>query len=282
MTLGARTTAWIISILGICTAAPSASAGPKDFVVYISRLGGDTETAKPYVAKFAAHLEKAMGWPKGSCTGAFFADKADALAYIKKTQPGFALLDPPLYFELRAADRLVPIAQLDGKELASARMHLVVLHPAWKSLGDVKGKKLWTTLADSPVYLSKVIFEGKADATKYFAVKRIGHALKGVRALLRGQTEITLIDDDQLSAAKTMQGGDKLRSIYTSPPLPPLPVVVFGGVFKGAEQKKLTSVLVKVCTTPEGSAICKEMRLTKIAPVQKDRFKKAQDLYERP
>jgi len=250
-----------------------AKAGPHDFVVYISRLGGDTETAKPYIAKFAAHLEKAMGWPKGSCKGAFFADRKEALAQIKAASPGFALLDPPLYFELRKAESLEPIAQLEGAEIVSARMHLAVKDPALKSLGALKGKKLWTTLAESPSYLSKVVFDGKLDASKHFAIKRVGHALKAIRAVLRGQADAALIDDDQLAAAKKMQGGNTLQVAYSSPALPPLPVVVFGKVLKPAEAKKLAKVLTTICTSKEGAPICKEMRLTKISPVKLELFK---------
>jgi ABC-type phosphate/phosphonate transport system substrate-binding protein len=255
-------------------------AGPQDFVVYISRLGGDTETAKPYIAKFAAHLEKAMGWAAGSCKGAFFADKKEALAQIKKASPGFALLDPPLYFELRKAESLQPIAQLEGTEIVSSRLNLVVKDPALKSLDALKGKKLWTTLAESPAYLSKVVFDGKVDATGHFALKRVGQALKAIRAVLRGDAHAALIDDDQLAAAKKMQGGDKLLVAYSSPALPPLPVVVFGKVLKGADAKKLAKVLTTICTTKDGAAVCKEMRLTKIAPVKLEPFTRVEKKLE--
>ncbi len=263
--------------LALVLAAPATvQAGPQDFVVYISRLGGDTDTAKPYIAKFAAHLEKAMGWPAGSCKGAFFADKKEALAQIKKASPGFALLDPPLYFELRKAESLQPIAQLEGTEIVSAKLNVVVKDAALSSLDALKGKKLWTTLAESPAYLSKVVFDGKVDAPKHFAMKRVGQALKAIRAVLRGDADAALIDDDQLAAAKKMQGGDKLKVAFSSPALPPLPVVVFGKVLKGAEAKKLGKVLTSLCGSKDGAAVCKEMRLTKIAPVKLERFSAAE------
>jgi ABC-type phosphate/phosphonate transport system substrate-binding protein len=272
-------TALALTLL-VALAPTIASASPQDFIVYISRLGGDTETAKPYIAKFAAHLEKAMGWPKGSCKGAFFSDKKEALAQIKKVSPGFALLDPPLYFELRKAESLQPIAQLDGAEIVSAKLNLVVKNPAYKSLESLKGKKLWTTLAESPAYLSRVVFDGKLDATKHFALKRVGQALKAIRAVLRGDADAALIDDDQLAAAKKMQGGDKLTVAYSSPALPPLPVVVFGKTLKPAEAKKLAKVITTICGSKDGAAVCKEMRLTKIAPVKLELFTRVEKKLE--
>lgn len=272
----------VLAALLVCGITAPALGAPKDFVVYISRLGGDTETAKPYIEKLQAQLETALGWPKGSCKGAFFAVKKEALAYINDKKPGFALLDPALYFELRQSHDLIPIAQLESRELISTRMHLVVKNPSWKGLDDLRGKKLWTTLAESPTYLSRVILEGKVDATKHFALKRIGHALKGVRAVLRGEADATLIDDDQLAEAKKMEGGAALRSVFQSPALPPLPVVVFGKELKAPEQKALGKVLLKLCSLPSGKEICQQMRMQKISPIKPEPFQKTQALYEKP
>jgi ABC-type phosphate/phosphonate transport system substrate-binding protein len=270
-------------LLAVAALAPRpAAAGEHDFVVYIARLGGDTETAKPYIERFAAHLEKAMGWAKGSCKGAFFADRKEALRAIQRASPGFALLDPPLYFELRQAHALEPIAQLDGKSVVSARMHVVVKDPALSSLAALKGKKLWTTLADSPQYLSRVVLDGRLDAAAHFALKRVGTAGKAVRGVLRGEAQAALLDDDQLAAAKKMEGGGALRSLYSSPPLPPLPVVVFGKVLKAGERKKLAKTVTTMCSTREGAAVCKEMQLTRIAPLTPAVFAAAQKKYEAP
>jgi ABC-type phosphate/phosphonate transport system substrate-binding protein len=261
-------------------AAP-AHAGPHNFVVYIARLGGDTGTARPYVQKFAAHLEKVMGWKKGSCSGAFFADRKEALAYIEKSQPGFALLDPPLYFELRESEQLTLVGQLKSPELVSPRLQVVVKDKALSSLEALKGKKLTTTLAASPRYLSKVIFDGKLDAGKHFELKRVGTALKGVRAVLTGQAQATLLDDDQLAAARKMEGGQALRAIFSSPPLPPLPVAVFGKNMKPAEARALEKALPKLCTG-EGAQICKDMRLPGFQPKNSALFTPTQQRFERP
>jgi len=269
----------VLALICASVATP-ALAGPHDYVVYISRLGGDTETAKPYVAKFSAHLEKVLKWPKGSCNGAFFADRKAAMEQIKKVSPGFALLDPPLYFELRKQDALLPVAQLDSTEITSPKLHLAVKDPALKDLASLKGKRLWTMLAESPAYLSKVVFDGKVDAATHFKMKKVGTALKAIRAVILGTADAALIDDEQLAAAKKMEGGSALRTIYTSPALPPLPVVIFSKTVKGAEQKALAKALLSICDGA-GAAVCKEMHLTSFKPVNTAVFKKAEERYER-
>lgn len=257
-----------------------AHAGPKDFAIYATRLGGDSAAAAPYIAKFNAYVEEALKWPKGSLKGVFFDNKREVTGYIKSTRPGLGVLEPQLYFELRAAEKLVPLAQLESKDIVSPKLHVVVKDPALTSLDGLKGKKLWTLLAESPVYLSKVVLAGKVDATTHFSLKRIGTAGKGVRAVLLGSADATVLDDDQLSEAKKMQGGAKLRSIYVSPALPPLPLVAFGTSLPAKDVKALVGVLLKMCSSQKGGPICKDMRITRFAPVNAALFKDAQKRYE--
>lgn len=265
-------------VLGLSGSA--ALAGPRDFVIYVTRLGGDPDLAKPYIAKFAAYLEETAGWPKGSVKGSFFTDKAQAEAFVRTAKPGFGLLEPNLYLELLAAEKLEPFSQIQSADLVSKKLHLVVKDPSLSTLEKLKGKKLWTTLAGSPVYLSKVVLGGKVDATTHFALKPIKAVLKGVRAVLKGQADAALLDDDQLAQAKKMQGGAALRVAFSSDPLPPIPLVFFGKNTKPAERKALQRVLSGMCGTPKGAPICKELHMEKIVPLEKKLFTKAEERYD--
>jgi hypothetical protein len=262
--------------------AGAAQAAPKDFAIYVTRLGGDSQSAKPYIARFTGYIEEALTWPKGSFKGSFQVERPEILDYIKSTRPGLAVLEPPLYFELRVKEKLTPIAQLESKDLVSSRMHLVVKDAALTSLAALRGKRLWTTLAESPIYLSKVVLEGKVDATKHFKIKRIGQAGKGVRAVLRGDADATLLDDDQLASAKKMEGGDKLRSIFDSPALPALPLVAFGQSLSAKDQKALVLALLKMCSSPKGAPVCKEMRIQRFAAINAALLKETQKRFEAP
>jgi hypothetical protein len=255
-------------------------AGPKDYVIYVTRLGGDSESARPYITKASAYFEAMMGWPKDSTHGIFLPELSEAVAFIQKNKPGFAILEPPLFMELRKTMELTPLVQLESKQLVSRRMHIVVLNPAWTSLDQIKGKRLWTTLTDSVTYLSKVVFGGKIDAPQHFQLKKVGHALKGVRAVLRGKADATLLDDDMLASAKKMKGGEKLRTLFTSGDLPPPSLVAFNGVMTPAEQKKLARVLIKMCGTKDGAPICKEIMITRFAPIETRLFQQAQRLFD--
>lgn len=259
---------------------PAAHAGPRDFVIHVTRMGGDTEAAAPYVDKFLAYVESEGGWPKGSSKGKFLDSRKETLAYIESAKPGYGFLEPPMYFELRKSHALEPIVQVESKDLWSAHLHVVVKVPA--ALTDLRGKSLWTTLGDSPQYLSKVVLPGKIDARTFFSLKTIGQAMKGVRAVLRGEADATLVDDEQFEAAKKMDGGAALRSVYDSPPLPPLTVVAFGKNSRPEERKALTKVLLDMCGTPKGGEVCKEMHISRFAPLKASVVLDAQKRYEAP
>lgn len=275
---GIRLGCWLGAAFLLQTAA--GLAGPRDFAVYSTRLGGDAETAQPYVNKLAAYIENTAGWPKDSMKGQFFASKKDVLAGIEQKKPGFAFVEPQLFLELRKAAKLDVLAGVDSAELNTTKLNVVVKDPAYKSLADLKGKKLWTTLADWPRYLSHVVFGGKGPAN--LELKQIGAVTKGARAVLKGDADATLLDDQQLEEMKKLEGGAALRSIYSSPKLPTLLVVAFGAESQPADRAKLSKVLIGMCDTKGGGEVCKEMRITKIVNADTATINAAKEAYDKP
>lgn len=276
-----KTLLFTVAAFALCPSAP-ATAGPRDFAVYATRLGGDPDAAQPYLAKFMAYLETEAGWPKGSAKAAFLTSRKEATAFIDSTNPGLGFIEPALYLELRKSHGLELLAQIDSRDLNYDRLNVVVKDPALKSIGDLKGKRLATLLDDSTRFLSKVVLDGQADADKFFQLKHVGQPMKGARALLRGDVDATLLDTQQLEAAKKLDGGDALRAVFSSRPLPPLPVVAFSKAVRPEERKRVTKVLLEMCASPKGADICKEMLITKIVPVNAALFQDAQKRYEAP
>lgn len=242
-----------------------AEAGGRDFIVFTTRMGSDTETAQPYIDRFATHLEGLTGWSKSSLKGRFTPSKKEALAYIESQKPGFGVLEPSLYLELRKSHKLTAIADVNGPDLNSPQLHVVVKDAAVKSLDDLKGKKVWTHLADVPAFLGQVVLDGKESPDKRFALKQVSGAMKAARAVLRGEADAAILDDEQLAAAKKMEGGAALRSVFDSATLPPVVAVVFGGT-PAADQTVLTKSLLALCTAKDGAAICKEMHIHNFTP----------------
>jgi ABC-type phosphate/phosphonate transport system substrate-binding protein len=244
-----------------------AQAGGRDFAVYATRLGGDAETAQPYIDKFASFLAESAGLSKGSLKGRFAGSKRELEAYQASQKPGFAIVDPSAFFEQRQALASEPLVEVQSADLNSLRYHVVVKDPAYKGLSDLAGKRLWTHLADWPRFLGSVVLDGKGEVGSRFALKQVGNATKAVRAVLRGEADAALLDDEQLESAKKLEGGASLKAIYSSPALPPLYVVAFGKGLADADKKALQKALPGVCTSPAGKEICQEMHIGKFLPI---------------
>lgn len=248
-------------------------------MAHVTRLGGDSAAAQPFIDKFLRYLEDKLGWPTGESQGRFHPTRKEALAFIDTEKPGFGLLEPAVYFELRKPKRLEAVAQIESKELVTGRLHLVVKDAALKSPSDLGGKSLCSTLADQPRYLSRIVFEGKLDAASHFSLQPVRQAIKGVRNVLKGECSATLLDDDMLVAAAKLEGGAELRAISVSPPLPPAVLVAFGKT-TAVEKKKLVTQLTSMCADPVGQAICQEMRIARFVPVDQKLFADAAKSYE--
>lgn len=256
-------------------------AGPKDFAIYTTRLGGDAETAQPYVNKFAGNLETALGWAKGGASGTFLPTKKEAQGFIEQKKPGFGVLEPALFLELRKTQSLEALASVESADLNTPKLNVIVKNAAYKTLDDLKGKTVMTTLADSPRYLDRVVLGGTGSAETRFTLKQTGNVMKGIRAVLRGDADATLVDDEQLALAKKMEGGADLRVVHTSGALPPLMVVSFGTSLSDKEKKDLTKALTGLCGGAGGD-VCKEMHIQKFVPMSPAGLTAAQTKFEKP
>jgi ABC-type phosphate/phosphonate transport system substrate-binding protein len=254
-------------------------AGTKDILIYVTRLGGDSASAQPYVDRFLHFLEGEIGWTASSMKGVFLVSKKEALDFISASKPGIGIMEPPLYFELRKKMQLKPIMQVESKDLVSEKLHVVVKDPAIRDLAGLKGKRVWTTLADYPVYLSRIVFGGQLDAGSQFELKQVGQALRGLRGVLRGDCDATILDDDQLAKAREIEGGKDLKTVYSSPALPPIPVVVVGSTLSEEDKNALMKTLKGMCASEKGGAICKEMHIGRFVPVNQALFSDAQKKY---
>jgi ABC-type phosphate/phosphonate transport system substrate-binding protein len=274
-----QTALFLIVVMAALMAVSTAVAAQKEVVIYVTRLGGDGASAQPYVDKFMRYIETEAGWVPMSLGGSFMTSRREAVSFIEGNKPALGIMDPQLYFEMRKSLNLQPILQVVSKDLVSEKLNVVVKDPSIKSLADLKGKRVWTMLADYPRYLSKVVLDGKADAGAEWKLKQVGQALKGVRALFRGDCDATILDDDQLARAREIEGGKDLRIIYTSPVLPPIPVVATGVGLTADEKSALIKTFKSMCDSEKGAVICKEMHMNRLVPVDEAAFAAARKRY---
>lgn len=244
-------------------------ANPRDVAIYATKMGGDRATAQPYIDKFLRYLENAIGWDNNSIRGSFFTSKKETITFIETSKPGIVMLEVPLFFELEKRFSLEPILELESKSLSTKRLNVVVKDPNIKTLVDLKGKRIWTNLAEFPDFLSKVVFDSVVNPSEV-TTKQVAQPLKGARGLLRGDCDATILDDDQLASARQMEGGQDIKVIHSTQELPSIPVAVVGYFISKADKEALVRVLTQMCKDEKGNGICKEMHIERFVPVNKE------------
>jgi ABC-type phosphate/phosphonate transport system substrate-binding protein len=265
-----------IVVVGICG---TAFAGGRDFIAEHAGAGATAENAQPYLDQFLRITESMTGWPANSAKGEWVDDMKGAEKAIAERKPGFAILDPELFFELRKKEALEPIGEVKGKTFNKGHYSLVVKDAALKTLADLKGKKVSSNHFASPKYVSKVAFEGKTDVEKDFTMVKATAPSKPLKDVEAGRADAALIDDEQLAAMKEI--APDLKVIWTSPALPPTPVVAFTKNATAADRAAFAKALPKLCEDKKGKDVCDSMFIDKFTAVDKSAFSAAEKRYDK-
>src|SRR3569833_395883 len=86
----------------------TAFAGGRDFVAEHAGAGANAQNAQPYIDQFLRIAEQMSGWPANSAKGVWVDDLKGAEQAIAVHKPGFAILDPEVFLELRKKESLEP------------------------------------------------------------------------------------------------------------------------------------------------------------------------------
>jgi ABC-type phosphate/phosphonate transport system substrate-binding protein len=265
-----------VVMFGVCG---TAFAGGRDVIAEHAGAGATAQNAQPYIEQFLRISETLAGWPANSAKGEWVDDIKAAEKAIAERKPGFAILDPEVYLELRKKEALEPIAEVKGKTFNKGHYSLVVKDVALKSLADLKGKKVSSNHFASPKYISKVGFDGKTDVEKDFVMMKAAAPSKPLKDVEAGRADAALIDDEQLAAMKEL--APDLKVIWTSTALPPTPVVAFSKNATAADRAAFAKALPKLCADAKGKPVCESMFIDTFAPVDKAAFSAAEKRYDK-
>src|SRR4029079_14083556 len=125
----------------------------------------------------------------------------------------------------------------------------------------------------------RVAFDGKVDVAKDFTMQKASAPSKPIKAVSKGEADAALIGDEQLAAMKEL--APDLKVIWTSPALPPTPVVAFTKNATPADKAAFGKALPKLCADAKGKPVCESMFIDTFAPVDKAAFSAAEKRYDK-
>jgi hypothetical protein len=241
--------AWV-SLLAL---APARAADDTVAILVLKEHGvGNQALAQPYLDRMVALTAKQNNW--SNATGKYFTSRSAAEAFIKSTEPHYAILSLPAFLAMRKPYKLETIGKV-AVSLAGGR-HYYVISKTADDLNDCKGKTLATDHGDDPRFIERVVFGGAAKLTD-FTVVPTQRPLQTIKTVLNGQAVCALIDDAQRDQIDHLADKDGVRTVWESRELPPMPVVAFPNAPR-AERETFKKNLDAVCDG-DGKAACAEI-----------------------
>jgi hypothetical protein len=231
--------------------AIQASEGVSLFVLRENSEGTSAQ-AQPYLDRFLAELSKKIGW--AAVRGKYLTRREQALDYIQKERPLFAITSLGAFLALRNGQRLKVIGQVDLSAQGGRQFFLVSKTAA--ALDQCKGQPVASNHFSDAKFVESVIAARRFRLADFTLVKT-PRPVQTLKTVLRDEARCALIDDAQLAAASQIEGGSALKVVWKSLPLPPMPVVAFPAA--NAQQiAQFRNSFASLCSG-EGATLCKSV-----------------------
>ena len=279
-----RSVLLIVSLaVGLASAgllAQESADSSRKFMICHSTGIATAEEAQPYIDGFGKYLADKLGWSEGTYGTRFEDTRAGAVKAFANWKPAYASVALGVYLESGDRFKLKPLvmAKVNGKNTNLYRV--VVKKGAYGTLDDLKGKVLTGNLVEDPVFLSRIVFDGKLEADKHFVLKQTNRALRAIRKVARGKADAALVDDIQFVSLKQLPMFKKLDVIYVSKDIPNLGLVYVDGLADAKEISRFADALVNMCTDDKGKEICETFNVEGFQHIPAGIFDRTKAQYE--
>lgn len=209
--------------------------------------------AKPATDQMLRVMERMSGWESGSFTSEFTSDMTKCAALMAK-KPDYAIVS--LGFLLQNPEGLEPVVQpkMDGKTTEIFRV--LVRKGSFKTMDEIKGRKISGTPLAEPAFVEKVVFGGKYPLASFVADKSRG-SIKTLRDLTASKIDAALVTEQQYNASKSLDWARDLEVIFTSKALPIMPLVASKAKTTARDRDGFIVTMEKFCDDKEGKQFCK-------------------------
>lgn len=187
--------------------------------------------------------------------------------------PPILIASLALYLEHAESNHLLPLVRPKVGGVDTETWHLVVKKGRATDLAGLKGGTLGGTAVAEPELLERLLFTAEntggqvADAGTFFKYQAGPRPLSQLKALLDGGLDAVLLTRAQHAALAALPFADQLQTLWTSPALPLVGVLVDTERTTAAERADLQRALLGVCADAEGAPLCQLFGLERFEAV---------------
>ncbi len=229
---------------------PATASDGIDFAVIQPGQPGTSAEAQPVMDELAAYLRERLG-TGSTLRGTYFNDLKEALAFVGRARPRWAIVSLDFYAEEGRRLGLTPIASARPSGFEKDTWRLAVHKDAPDDWQALQGK-VWGTMLFDRRAAACLAFGRSPDALPFHLVGTF-RPLKALRTTSRGKGAGVVLDRMQYEAMRSLPLASQIKIIHTTAELPTSPVVSFGP--PDDLMNKLAGVLRKMKDDPEAEQL---------------------------
>jgi hypothetical protein len=251
----------VVAALVLLLESPSVAAqadSPGVEILVLKEHGvGSPTVAQPYLDRFVALAAEENGW--ADAKGEYYNSRSAAETFIRTRHPHYGIFSLPAFLALRAKYKLEVIGEV-AVSLAGGRQYYLISRSAG-DLATCKGKTVASDQVDDARFIERVVAAGRFTLADFTLVST-QRPLQTILKVLNGEAVCALIDDAQRAELAHIDGGDGLRTVWTSAELPPMVVAAFPAA-PDAERERFQEHLANLCDN-QGQSICAEVGIVSL------------------
>jgi hypothetical protein len=236
----------------------SAPAGAEQISVLICYPASavSARDSEPALKEMVQVIESIGGWTPGTVQTTFTTRFSECQKKLASLQPAFAILPLGLYLHQRAEHQLLPLVQPIIGGRTSETYQVVVRKGSFKSLEQLKGRKLGSPWLEDHEFVRRLVFAGALDPDKDLQPVLIKRSLRALRQLAAGKIDAVLLNQQQAESLGELPLGKELEVIYRSPALPQIGIAASQARTSADTRKKMTRAMLAMCGHAQGKKLC--------------------------
>ncbi len=190
--------------------------------------------------------------------------------HLKRKTPHYAFMTLGAYLSMHKKVQVIGVADFarDG-----GRNYYLISEKA-SSLAECKGAKLASNHAKDERFINTVV-AGGAFSLGDFDVVKTRRPVQTIKYVIRGKAKCAFVDNEQRKELQHVKGAGKIKVIWTSKRLPPMPIVAFASTSAG-DRAKFKGTLRSICS---GRDICKKAGIKSLRPAAVSTYKSVVKAY---
>jgi ABC-type phosphate/phosphonate transport system substrate-binding protein len=257
-----------------------AAAAPATIVVCYPGGPVNPKDANGAMASMLRVIERVGQWQENTFASVFTSKTDECKQLMSEHKPKFAITSLGLYLELRGPQHFFPLSQPKIKGETSEHYRVIAQKGKYKSLDELKGKTLGGTVLEEETFIGKIVFAGKIDPAKFFALKPSNLAIRSLRALDKGELDAVILNGQQFGGLESLNLENPVETVFTSGDIPLMGVVANSTTSTAEERGRFGQALAGMCEDTEGKKLCDLFGVESFATVDPAVFEPVQKLWQ--